>query len=57
VREGNANTTPAELGASLLSAHARGDHVRKSAKRSAELTTEQIKLGLSVFGTRENNNA
>lgn len=56
VREGNANTTPAELGASLLSAHARGDHVRKSAKRSAELSTEQIKLGMSVFGSNQGDN-
>jgi len=51
VREDNANTTPAELGASLLSAHARGDHVRKGSKRSTELSVDQITLGLSVFGS------
>ena len=52
IQQANNNVTAEDLGASLMAAHSRGEHLpaRKSSGRRVDLTVDEVALGLAVFG-------
>ena len=50
IEEDRLHVTDQEIGAALFASHVRGDsRIAQSAKR-AELTTDEVALGLAIFG-------
>ena len=50
IEEGRLDVTDQEIGAALFASHVRGDsRIAQSAKRAA-LTTDEVALGLAIFG-------